>query len=36
MRSIFAALLVAIFAGFRKSRWLTARRIGRSGLSAIE
>jgi hypothetical protein len=35
MRSIFVALLVAIRAGFRKSRWLSARRIG-SGLAAIE
>jgi hypothetical protein len=36
MRSIVAALLVAIRAGFRRSRWLSARRIARSGLSAIE
>jgi general stress protein CsbA len=36
MGSIFPALLVAIFAGYRRSRWLSARRIARSGLSAIE
>jgi hypothetical protein len=36
MGSIFPALLVAIFVEFRKSRLLSARRIGRWGLAAIE
>jgi hypothetical protein len=36
MGSIFHALLAAIFARFRRSRLLSARRIGRSGLAAIE
>jgi hypothetical protein len=36
MGSIFPALLVAIFAQFRRSRLLSARRIGRWGLAAIE
>jgi hypothetical protein len=36
MGSIFHALLSAIFARFRQSRLIRARRIGRLGLSAIE
>jgi hypothetical protein len=36
MGSIFPALLVAIFDRFRRSRLLSARRIGRWGLAAIE
>jgi hypothetical protein len=36
MGSIFPALLVAIFAGYRRSRLLSARRIDCWGLAAIE
>jgi hypothetical protein len=34
--SIFHALLAGIFARFRLARLIRVRRIGRSGLSAIE